>query len=59
MTRLAVSLERFGGWGEHTVALPDHPAGWVDAFTGRRCSAGARSIADVLSDLPVALLRRA
>ena len=42
MTRLAVSLDRFGGWGEHTITLPDTPAGWQDDFTGRP-SAPARS----------------
>ena len=59
MTRLAVSLDRFGGWGEHTVTLPDAPDGWSDAFTGRRFDGGTVRIAELLTDLPVALLRRA
>jgi (1->4)-alpha-D-glucan 1-alpha-D-glucosylmutase len=58
MTRLAVSLNRFGGWGEHTITLPDSPAGWVDTFTGRPFDAGPVRIVDLLRDLPVALLRR-
>jgi (1->4)-alpha-D-glucan 1-alpha-D-glucosylmutase len=59
MTRLAASLERFGGWAEHTVTLPDAAEGWVDELTGRPYDAGARSLAELLADLPVALLRRA
>jgi (1->4)-alpha-D-glucan 1-alpha-D-glucosylmutase len=61
MTRLAASLERFGGWAEHTVALPDLGDGeaWVDELTGRRYDGGTCSLATLLADLPVALLRRA
>jgi (1->4)-alpha-D-glucan 1-alpha-D-glucosylmutase len=59
MTRLAVSLERFGGWAEHTVAVPEAQEGWVDVLSGRRCGGGAQPLGDLLSDLPVALLRRA
>jgi len=50
-TRLPVGLDRLGGWGDTTVDLP---AG-TDAFTGRTHS-GATRLADVLADLPVALL---
>ncbi len=59
MTRLSVSLERFGGWGEHTVALPDAENGWVDELTGRTTPGGTARLADLLQDLPVVLLRRA
>ncbi len=53
-TRLALSLARFGGWGEHTVALPD--GDWHDALTGRDLPGGLTRIADLLDPLPVALL---
>ncbi|WP_369069477.1 malto-oligosyltrehalose synthase [Kineococcus terrestris] len=56
-TRLPVALERLGGWGEHTLALP--AGSWVDAFTGARVDGGTVRVADVLSALPVALLVRA
>jgi (1->4)-alpha-D-glucan 1-alpha-D-glucosylmutase len=57
-TRLSVSLERFGGWGEHTVSLPEAPSGWVDVLTGRRVAGGTATLADLLVDLPVTLLVR-
>ena len=54
-----MTLHRFGGWAEHTVALP---AGeWHDVLAGRDVvtgSHGAVRLADVLTDLPVALLTR-
>jgi (1->4)-alpha-D-glucan 1-alpha-D-glucosylmutase len=54
-TRLPVALARHGGWGEHTLTLP---AGtWVDEFTGRSVSGLSVRLADVLVDLPVAMLR--
>jgi len=56
-TRLPVSLERLGGWGEHTLTLPQGL--WRNAFTGVELPGGATRIADVLTDLPVALLTRA
>ncbi len=57
-TRLARELADLGGWGEHTVALPD--GRWTDVLTGRSFDGGlAARIADVLVDLPVALLVRA
>lgn len=53
-TRLALALDRIGGWGEHTVALP---AGrWHDALTGRAVTGGLVRVADLLARLPVALL---
>ncbi|WP_338073888.1 malto-oligosyltrehalose synthase [Kineococcus siccus] len=56
-TRLPGSLERLGGWGEHTLALP--AGSWRDAFTGADVPGGSVRIADVLDGLPVALLVRA
>jgi (1->4)-alpha-D-glucan 1-alpha-D-glucosylmutase len=52
-TRLAVTLERYGGWGDDTVALP--PGEWADVLTGRP---GVERVRDLLADLPVALLKR-
>jgi (1->4)-alpha-D-glucan 1-alpha-D-glucosylmutase len=56
-TRLAVSLDRYGGWQDHTVTLPD--VVWCDVLTGRSLDGGAVRLADLLSPLPVALLVRA
>lgn len=54
VTRLALALERLGGWGEHTVVLP---AGtWHDVLTGRDVPGGSVRLADLLHTLPVALL---
>lgn len=53
-TRLPVTLHRFGGWGEHTVTLPDRP--WRDLLTGRTVPGGSVRLAQVLTELPVALL---
>jgi (1->4)-alpha-D-glucan 1-alpha-D-glucosylmutase len=55
-TRLPGSLERLGGWGEHTLALP--AGSWRNAFTGAQVPGGSARIADVLAGLPVALLVR-
>ena len=60
VTRLARELADLGGWGEHTVALPEGT--WTDALTGRSVRGGEPGtptrIADLLADLPVALLVR-
>lgn len=56
VTRLALALERLGGWGEHTLVLPD--GRWQDAFSGRPFRGGPVRLADLLSALPVALLVR-
>ncbi len=59
VTRLAAGLEAAGGWGSHTVALP--PGAWRDLLTGRAVSAHDSegvSVAELLADLPVALLVR-
>ena len=54
VTRLALALERLGGWAEHTVVLP---AGtWRDVLTERDVPGGAVRLADLLHTLPVALL---
>ena len=55
-TRLPVALARHGGWGEHTVSLPDGT--WTDLFTGRQVSGRSSRLADLLVQLPVALLVR-
>ena len=56
-TRLPLALDRHGGWGEHTLALPEGT--WRDALTGREVGGGTVHLADVLADLPVAFLLRA
>jgi (1->4)-alpha-D-glucan 1-alpha-D-glucosylmutase len=56
-TRLPVALARHGGWGEHVLTLPDGT--WTDRFTGHTIRGGTGSrLADLLADLPVALLAR-
>jgi (1->4)-alpha-D-glucan 1-alpha-D-glucosylmutase len=55
-TRLPVALDRHGGWGEHTLALPE--GGWRDELTGRELAGGTVRLTDVLTDLPVAFLTR-
>ena len=56
-TRLALSLARYGGWQEHTVTLPATAGGrWRCALSGRVFEAGETRLAELLSDLPVALL---
>jgi (1->4)-alpha-D-glucan 1-alpha-D-glucosylmutase len=57
VTRLAVSLGRYGGWQDHTVTLPEGL--WHDALTGRSLDGGAVRLADLLTPMPVALLVRA
>ncbi len=54
-TRLPVGLDRAGGWGETSLALPEGE--WRETFTGRTVS-GAVALRDVLAVLPVALLTR-
>jgi (1->4)-alpha-D-glucan 1-alpha-D-glucosylmutase len=56
VTRLAVSLGRYGGWQDHTVTLPEGL--WCDELTGRSLDGGAVRLADLLTSLPVALLVR-
>lgn len=55
VTRLPVGLAARGGWGDTVLRLP---AGtWRDAVSGRVFT-GATPLADLLADLPVALLAR-
>ena len=55
-TRLAVGLDRLGGWAGHTVALPEGT--WRDVLSGRNVTGGVQPIAPLLEKLPVALLVR-
>jgi len=54
VTRLALGLQRLGGWGRHTVVVPEGT--WHDALTGRVVAGGPLPLADLLDRLPVALL---
>jgi (1->4)-alpha-D-glucan 1-alpha-D-glucosylmutase len=55
-TRLPVALARHGGWGEHTIALPE--GSWHDTLTGREVHGGPVRLAELLDELPVAFLVR-
>ena len=57
-TRLPVSLERYGGWQAHTVALPPlaNGARWHCALSDRVFESGETSLAALLDGVPVALL---
>jgi (1->4)-alpha-D-glucan 1-alpha-D-glucosylmutase len=55
-TRLAAMVDRLGGWGEHTVALPE--GDWHDVLADRPVEGGVRPLSDLLDRLPVALLVR-
>ena len=55
-TRLPVALARRGGWGEHSLTLPE--GRWRDVFSGVIVDGGSARLAAVLTDLPVALLLR-
>ena len=57
VTRLALALDRLGGWDQHTVALPD--GDWHDLLSDRVVSGGPVALSDLLDTLPVALLVRA
>ncbi len=55
MTRWPLLLERGGGWGRTSLALP---AGeWVDVLCGRPWR-GTVAVGELLAGLPVALLER-
>lgn len=60
--RVAVITERLhsgiasGGYGEHTVVLPD--GSWTDILTGKQYEGGSVILADLLATMPVAVLRR-
>ena len=53
-TRLAAMVDRLGGWGDHTVALPEGE--WHDVLADRRVDGGVQPLAGLLDRLPVALL---
>lgn len=53
-TRAALSLDRLGGWGEHSATLPE--GAWRDTLTGRTFAGGSVPLAEVFTTLPVALL---
>jgi len=53
-TRLPVSLDESGGWGETAVELST--GAWTDVLTGRGGLSGAVPVARLLADYPVALL---
>nr|WP_245528186.1 malto-oligosyltrehalose synthase [Cellulomonas gilvus] len=55
-TRLAASVDRLGGWADHTVGLPE--GRWVDVLTGTEVDGGIVPVAPLLERLPVALLVR-
>ncbi|WP_413449888.1 malto-oligosyltrehalose synthase [Georgenia phoenicis] len=57
VTRLARGLDALGGFGEHTVVLPE--GHWRDVLTGREVSGGSCRLAELLDHHPVALLERA
>lgn len=54
VTRLPLGLERRGGWGETLLPVPE--GRWVELLSGREVDGGAVALADLLRDLPVALL---
>ena len=53
-TRLAHTLDRLGGWRDATVVLPD--GAWRDVLTGHVTPGGTIRLAELLDELPVALL---
>ena len=53
-TRLPVSLERIGGWGDTVLVLPHRP--YRDLITGVAYDGGELPLATVLGRYPVALL---
>ena len=58
-TRLPLALERHGGWGDHTLNVPD--GDWIDRLSGATLAGGSIRLADLLPGapgLPVALLVR-
>ncbi|ACQ80227.1 malto-oligosyltrehalose synthase [Beutenbergia cavernae DSM 12333] len=60
VARLQRQLDRLGGWGEHTLVLPEGPStgvAWIDALApGRSWEPGSHRLTDLLGDAPVALL---
>ncbi|WNM25723.1 malto-oligosyltrehalose synthase [Demequina capsici] len=56
-TRVALELERLGGWADATVQLPD--GGWRDLIGKGEFDGGTVPLATLLRNHPVALLERA
>ena len=56
-TRRPHDLADAGGWRDAVVVLPE--GSWTDLLTGRVSPGGSVAVADLLGDLPVALLTRA
>ncbi|MBM6978407.1 MAG: malto-oligosyltrehalose synthase [Actinomyces succiniciruminis] len=54
--RLGRRLERLGGWGGHTIVLPQGE--WTDVLTGAPVSGGTRLLADVVGGESVVVLAR-
>ncbi|HET6627514.1 MAG TPA: malto-oligosyltrehalose synthase [Nocardioidaceae bacterium] len=54
VTRAPHRLDASGGWGEHTVTLPEGT--WRDELTGSVSGGGALRCADLFARMPVALL---
>ncbi|MCF2706324.1 malto-oligosyltrehalose synthase [Arcanobacterium haemolyticum] len=54
--RLHRSLNDAGGFGHHTVVLPEGT--WRDIFTGTECTGGSTELAGLLDHLPVAVLEK-
>ncbi|QHO90978.1 malto-oligosyltrehalose synthase [Actinomyces sp. 432] len=54
--RLGRRLERLGGWGNHTIVLPQGK--WTDVLTGAEVTGGTRLLGEVVGDEPVAVLAR-
>jgi (1->4)-alpha-D-glucan 1-alpha-D-glucosylmutase len=55
-TRLPLALARHGGWGDHTLTLPE--GSWTERLTGRSLRGGNLRLIVLLATLPVALLVR-
>ncbi|MEU9609159.1 malto-oligosyltrehalose synthase [Streptomyces sp. NPDC048057] len=56
VTRLALRLERAGGWRGTEVELPEGP--WADVLAGRAVRGGRVAVAELFLEGPVALLAR-
>ncbi|MGO1581632.1 MAG: malto-oligosyltrehalose synthase [Actinomycetaceae bacterium] len=56
-TRLVTGLHALGGFGEHTVVLPE--GAWTDVLTGARFDGGPVRLATLLATYPVAVLEAA
>lgn len=56
-TRVALDLDRLGGWADHTVQLPEGT--WHDVIGKSEFAGGAVALGELLKHFPVALLVRA